>query len=182
MSLRRFVTDCLISGTAGAALSWVAAGLRGRVDQGRGYGHLPMHAVSHIAWGDPPHAHTGRKTHNLVIGTVTHHGASVFWAVFFEGLFGKRAERSTSAALAGGAAIATCAYITDYHVVADRFRPGFEQYLSDRSLFVVYAALALGLAGAARLRGLYYHQVEDDDKRDERRDAERRPDRVITPE
>jgi hypothetical protein len=182
LSLRRFVVDCAISGTAGAVLSWIAAGARSRVEHGAGRGHLPMHAVSHIAWGDSPASHTGRKPHNLVVGTALHYGASVFWAFFFESLFGKNAERSTAAALIGGTTISACAYVTDYHVVSDRFKPGYEAYLSDRSLLLVYTALAVGLAAGARLRGLYHHQVKNDHERDERRHAERRPDRVVAPE
>jgi hypothetical protein len=178
--VNRFLRDCLISGAAGGLLAHVASS----ICSSRAYGRseLPMHAVSHIAWGDAPEAHTGRSVHNAILGSTLHHGASIFWAVFFEALFGKRAERSTTAALAGGAAIATAAYVTDYHLVGDRFKPGFEAYLSDRALFVVYAALAAGLAAGARLRGLYDHQVKNRDESDERRNAERRPDAVITPE
>jgi hypothetical protein len=81
-----------------------------------------MHAVSHIASGDAPEAHKGRTLHNYIIGSTLHHRASVFWAVFFEALFGRGAERSTAAALAGGAAISAAAYVTDYHLVSDRFK------------------------------------------------------------
>lgn len=141
-----------------------------------------MHAVSHIAWDDPPEAHKGRTLHNYIIGSTLHHGASMFWAVFFEALFGRRAERSSAAALAGGAAISAAAYVTDYHLVSDRFKPGFEAYLSGRSLFAVYGALALGLAAGARLRGLYDHQIKDGDEGHESRHAQSRPDMVVTPE
>ena len=178
--MNRFVLHCLISGSAAGVLSHLASSLCSRMEQGRS--ELPMHAVSHIAWNDAPESHTGRTVHNLVIGSALHHGASIFWATFFEALFGRRAERSTSAALAGGATIAAAAYVTDYHVVSDRFKPGFEAYLSNRSIFWIYAALALGLAGGARLRGLHHHQIENRDERDERRHAESSPDAVVTPE
>jgi hypothetical protein len=180
--MNRFIANCLISGTAAGVLSHIASSLCSRMEQGQGQSELPMHAVSHIAWNDAPESHTGRTRHNFVIGSALHHGASIFWATFFEALFGRRAERSTSAALAGGATIAAAAYVTDYHVVSDRFKPGFEAYLSNRSIFWIYAALALGLAGGARLRGLYNHQVEDRDERDERRHAEGSPDPVVAPE
>ena len=178
--MNRFIRDCLISGVAGGVSSHVAASIFSRREHGRS--ELPMHAVSHIAWGDSPESHRGRKLHNAIIGSALHHGASVFWAVFFEALFGRRAEPSTAAAIAGGATIAATAYVTDYYLVSDRFKPGFEAYLPDRALFIVYAALALGLAAGARLRGLYDHQIEDRNERDEGRNAERSPDRVITPE
>jgi hypothetical protein len=177
--MKRFIVNCLISGTAGGLLSHLAASIRSRKENGPS--ELPMHAVSHIAWGDAPESHTGRTMHNAVIGTALHHGATIFWATFFEGLFGKRAEQSTGTALVGGATIATAAYITDYHIVSERFKPGFEAYLSNRSLFVVYAALAVGLAAGARLRGLCHHEVEDRDEREERWEAERGPDPLVTP-
>jgi hypothetical protein len=178
--MNTFVRACLISGTAGGLLSHVAASICSRKERGRS--ELPMHAVSHIAWGDAPEGHKGRTLDNYILGSTLHHGASVFWAVFFEALFGRHAERSTAAALAGGAAISAAAYVTDYHIVSDRFKPGFEAYLSDRSLFAVYAALAVGLAAGARLRGLYDHEIENGDERQESRHPERRPDVVVAPE
>jgi hypothetical protein len=178
--MKRFILNCLVSGLAGGALSQIASAVYGRAERGRS--DLPMHAVSHIAWGDDPESHDGRHTHNYIIGMALHHGASIFWATFFEALFGRAAERSTGAALVGGATIATAAYVTDYHVVADRFKPGFEAHLSNRALFSIYTGLAIGLAAGARLRGLYRHQIENNDEREERRHPEGRPDSVISPE
>jgi hypothetical protein len=178
--VNRFILNCLISGAAGGVVSHLVASFCSQRENRRS--ELPMHAVSHIAWGDSPESHRGRKTHNYLLGTALHHGACFFWSPFFEALFGRRAEKSTSAALAGGAAIATAAYNTDYHVVPERFSPGFEAHLSDRAFFLVYAGLAVGLAAGARLRGLCNHQVEDRDEREERREAERGPDVVVAPE
>lgn len=178
--MTRFLLNCLISGTAGGLVSHVAAAAASRVENRNA--DLAMHAVSHIAWGDDPKSHTGKHTHNAVIGAALHHGACLFWATFYEAFFGRQAERSTAAALVGGATIATAAYVTDYHVVPERFKPGFEAHLSDRSLFLVYAALAAGLAAGARLRGLCRHQIKNDDESDKRRNAERRPHSVVTPE
>ena len=180
--MKDFIRNCFISGMAGGLLSLIASGVAGRAEHGRGKETLPIHAVSHIAWDDRPESHRGHKPHNAVVGTALHQGACVFWAVFYEALFGRRAERSFGAGLAGGAAIATAAYVTDYYIVSDRFKPGFEAHLSDRSLFGIYAALAVGLAAAARLRGLYNHQKENRDEGDEGRHAERRPDRMVAPE
>jgi hypothetical protein len=178
--MKRFILNCVISGVAGGLLSHLAGAAWSRAERGRS--DLAMHAVSHIAWGDDPESHKGRHTHNFLIGTALHHGASMFWAAFFETFFGRDAERSTASALVGGASIAAGAYITDYHVVSDRFKPGFEAHLSNRALFSIYAALAVGLAMGARLRGLYRHQVENRDKSEKRRNTQRRPHAVITPE
>ena len=178
--MKRFILNCLISGAAGGLLSHIVAGAVSHAERGRS--DLAMHAVSHIAWDDDPESHKGRHFHNWIIGTALHHGASIFWATFFEALFGREAERSTGSALVGGATIATAAYVTDYHVVSDRFKPGFEAHISNRSLFLIYAALAVGLAAGARLRGLCRHQPEDDEKRNERRHAQGRPGTVVAPE
>jgi len=177
--VKRFVVDCLISGLAGGLLSHVAAAACSKVERGRS--SLPMHSVSHIAWGDAPDAHQGQNRVDWFVGAGLHHGASIFWAAFFEGFFGKDAEKSTASAVVGGATIAAAAYVTDYHVVSERFAPGFEAHVSNRSMFAIYAALGVGLAASARLRGLYRHQVENRDERDERGNAERRPDTVIAP-
>src|SRR4051812_1878413 len=100
----------------------------------------------------------------------------------FEPLLGKNAERSTRQALIGGAITAAAAYLIDYHVVPDRFNPGFHAHLTERSLFLVYVGLDAGLAAGARLRGLYDHQIENSHERDKRGNAQRRPDYVVTPE
>lgn len=178
--MKRFLLDTLISGTAGGLLSHLAASVCAHREGRRS--ELPMHAVSHIAWDDAPASHRGDKAHDYIVGSALHHGASLFWATFFEALFGRRAEHSTSAALVGGATVAAAAYITDYHIVSGRFKPGFEAYLSDRALFCVYAGLAVGLAAGARLRGLCHHQVKDHDEGEERRHPERGPHVVVTPE
>ena len=178
--MKRFILNCLVSGAAGGIASHVVASIFSQKDNRRS--ELPMHAVSHIAWGDAPESHQGLTRRNYILGTALHDGACLFWAPFFEGLFGRAAEKSTTAALVGGATIATSAYITDYHIVPGRFRPGFEAHISNRAMFFVYAGLALGLAAAARLRGLRNHQVENRDKGEERWEPERGPDVVVTPE
>jgi hypothetical protein len=178
--MKNLVRNAVMSGTSGALLSFVAAAVCSRIETGCA---LPaLHAVSHIAWNDRPESHHGRKPHNLLIGHALHHGASIFWAGFFETFFGRVAERSSTAAAIGGATIATAAFVTDYHVVARRFTPGFEGHVGNRSLFAIYAALAAGLALSARLRGLRHHQVENDNEGDERRHPQRSPQRVIAPE
>jgi hypothetical protein len=50
--------------------------------------------------------------------------------------------------MAAGAAVAALAYVVDYGVVGERFRPGFERCLSGRSMLAVYVALGVGFAAA----------------------------------
>lgn len=174
--MNRFVSNVLISGLAGGLVSHLATALLSRAEGRRT--DAAMNSVSHMVWGDDPQDHPGDTWQNWAIGSGLHHGASVFWALFFEALYGRRAEHSTAAAIAGGASVAAAAYIIDYHVVPDRLKPGFEAHLSDKSLAVVYAGMAAGMALSARLRGLCRHEIEDRQKGDERRDAERGPDAV----
>lgn len=140
----------LVSGTVAALASGAVAAWCGHKQRGHAAG--PINAVSHIAWGGSAEKQAKRDGRNTAVGFLLHHGASIFWALGFETAFGRRAERSVPEALLGGAATATTAYVVDYHVVPYRFVPGFEARLKDRSLFYVYAALALGLAATARWR------------------------------
>jgi hypothetical protein len=107
-----------------------------------------MNAITHILDGGEPPAGDGRKRRNTAVGFAIHTAASIWWAAFFEGLLGRHARRGGGAAIVAGAAMAAVAYAVDYAVVGKRFQPGFERYLSRRSMFAVYAALALGFAGA----------------------------------
>ena len=111
-----------------------------------------------------------------------HTAAAIWWALFYEGIFGRTARRSAAGALGGGAAIAALAYVVDYHVVHRRFRPGFETYLSPAGMVATYAALGIGYAATAALSGLGDHEVEDGDEGTKRRPAEREPDAVVAPE
>ena len=132
-----------------SAASAAAALVCGRHENG--HAARPINAITHIYDGGPPPAHDGPHGRNTALGLTIHTAASIFWAVFFETLFGRHARKGLGKALAAGAGIAGTAYVVDYYVVHRRFRPGFEAYLSDRSMFAVYAALAAGYAAAAVL-------------------------------
>src|SRR5690606_4831989 len=144
------VPQALVSGSVAALASAAVAAWCGRTERGHAAG--PLNAASHIAWGGRRESHAGKHGGHAAVGVALHHGASIFWALGFETLFGRRAERSVPDALLGGAATAATAYVVDYHVVPYRFVPGFEARLKNRSLFYVYAALALGLAATAQVR------------------------------
>ena len=159
----------LASGAVAAVASAAVAALCSRLENR--HAARPLNAVAHIYDGGAPPRVDGPRHRNTFIGLALHAGASMWWAAFFEGLWGRLARRSTPSALVGGAAIAASAYLIDYHVVGPRFRPGFERFLSAPAMFAVYAALAAGLAVASRLGRLGDHQVEDRDERDERRHA-----------
>ena len=169
-----FLARTFLAGTLASAASALAAALCSRVENR--HAARPMNAVAHIYDGGPPPARDGGGR-NTLFGLGIHSVASVWWALFFEGL--PRGLRDAR----GAVAVSGLAYLVDYHVVHRRFRPGFEKHLSGPSHFAIYAALAAGFAIAGRLnRRLDDHEKENRDERDERRPAERGPHRVVAPE
>jgi hypothetical protein len=158
-NLSRTATNSLIIGSISAVTSMLAALIGGRSRMRQGL--APLNAVSHIAWGGPPPAHSGKGNKNTWMGFLLHAGASVFWAAIFEAVFGRSARRGAGRVALGSAATAVTAYVTDYYIVSKRFRPGYEAYLSRKSMFAVYAALAAGIAFGAALTRVDRHQGDD---------------------
>ena len=143
--------DVVATGLAGSVAS--AATALACSHRENGHAARPMNAVTHILDGGVPPAHDGVGRRNTLLGFAIHSAASVFWAAVYEPLKGRP--------LGGAAGITALAYVVDYYVVGPRFRPGFEAYLTGRSLFAVYAALAAGFAASALMQA--------------RRSARRRP-------
>ena len=132
---------------AGATSAYVAAA--GARDTGSAI--APINATSHIAWGETAGDVETFDARHTVLGAALNLGACMFWASFYERLFGRAADRGrVGTALLGSALVAAAAYVTDYHVVPKRLTPGWETRISQPSLFTAYAVLALSLP----LRGL----------------------------
>jgi hypothetical protein len=141
--------DALISGSIACVATLAAAALLSARE--RGSAVAPINATSHILWGEEAAQARVPDLKHTVPGVALNEGACVFWAAFYEKLFGRRAERGDiAAAVAAGGAVAALAYLVDYHLVSKRLTPGWEHHLDGRSLAVVYTALALSLP----LRGL----------------------------
>ena len=107
----------------------------------------PLNAVSHIAWGDAAFQQNGTSARYTGLGTALNAAAMASWCVLHHAIF--RPDRrgpGLAGALARGAVTASAAYVVDYYVVPKRLTPGFEERLTGRSMFAVYAALALGFA------------------------------------
>ena len=106
----------------------------------------PLNAVSHILWGDIAARQNGTSAQYTALGTAINAAAMASWCVLHHAIFRPDRRRAGLApALARGSATAAAAYVVDYYVVPRRLTPGFEKRLSGRSMFAVYAALALGL-------------------------------------
>lgn len=147
--------DALLSGSSASALSAVVLSVCSKLDEDSAAGAL--NGPSQWIWGERQ-AYTRRATlkHTLV-GYLIHHAMSIFWASLYEHSFGRSRERalerlSTARIFAEAAAATSVAYFVDYRITPKRFRPGFKKHLRSTSLFVSYAAFAVGLALTTLLR------------------------------
>jgi hypothetical protein len=131
----------LKTGIRGAVASGAAAALASLLQNG--HAARPMNAIAHIYDGGHPPAHDGNGGRNTLVGAGIHTAASIWWAAFYElALARQLPERRWRTA----GALSMVAYVVDYYVVNQRFRPGFEKYLSAGAMLAVYAALAAGYA------------------------------------
>jgi hypothetical protein len=146
--------DALVSGSMASVTSTAALMVCGEARLGRPF--APTNAVSHWFWGAPATRADRFSLRHTVVGYLTHHAASVFWALWHEKLFGsaKVARRTPALALGDAAATAAFAYVVDYRLTPRRLMPGYERRLSRRSLFAVYTAFAAGLALGGALLAL----------------------------
>ena len=134
----------LINGTVAAVASTAAAVLGARAQAIPIAG--PVNAVSHWAWGDTAAARQNRVSVRYTLtGLLTNHAAAVFWALGYELLRPRARPLTPAGALARGAAVSAIAYVVDYHVVPRRLTPGYELRLSNRSVALIYGAIALAL-------------------------------------
>jgi hypothetical protein len=101
-------------------------------------------ATAHWWLGERATRQSGVTLRYTVTGYLIHHVSSVFWAAIYERWFANREESRTTAGNA--ATVAVLAAATDYLLTPKRFAPGFERHLSMRSMVLVYAAFAVGLA------------------------------------
>jgi hypothetical protein len=114
----------------------------------------PINAASHWIWGDESLREDRLTLRHTLLGLLTQHAASIFWAALYSRIYGHRPEaKQWPQALAGAATTCAIAGVVDYMVVPKRLTPGYEHRLSTSAMVAVYAALAAGFAlGAAALR------------------------------
>jgi hypothetical protein len=128
----------LLSGTLAAAAVTLVASLAGR--RATGSYAAPLNATSHFLWAQRAARRSDYSLKYTATGFTANYGASVFWALFYEGLAGRMPPHVR------GAAVSALAYVIDYHVVPKRLTPGFEMRLPAPALAAIYAALAAGLS------------------------------------
>lgn len=136
----------LLAGTGASTTTTLTVALAGLDEQGSPW--LALNSVSKMVHGN--HAPWRNEVSWKYTGTgVLLNTAAVFsWAAVYAVLRGRRTRTDYVRAVTAGAATSALAYVIDYHVVPERLTPGFEKRLPNRSIGLVYAALALGLAAS----------------------------------
>jgi hypothetical protein len=134
----------MTQGTLASVLSALALAWRGRGDTGSTL--AAVNAPSHWFWGRQALRRNDASARYTLVGTLVHHGSSVFWALLYDGLQRARRRPTPADAVADAAAVTALAALVDLKVVPERLTPGFERRLSNRSLVWVYAAFGAGLA------------------------------------
>ncbi len=127
------------------ALSAAAAvALVGQIENGDGL--TPLNNVSHIAWGEDGFDQSQLSVKYTGAAVALNQVSVTSWALLHEWIFGRaRDEGKWGISLAGGVLVSAIAYVVDFKLAPDRYKPGFERLLSDRGLLAVYVLLALAL-------------------------------------
>jgi hypothetical protein len=134
----------LVSGTVASLATTAALSLLAR---GAGRPAVaPINATSHWLHGDAAADRSSPDAAHTLVGYVTHHGATVFWACLFERLAGLRGRPGAPVLFRNAAAVAAIAAVVDYGIVPKRLTPGWELVLPKRRVATTYAVLAAGLA------------------------------------
>jgi hypothetical protein len=139
--------DALASGAIAALASSVALLAFGQREAGDSA--APMNGPSQWIWGRYAPYRKGYSWRYTAVGYAVHHFAATFWAFLYEALRPGRRGAGAPADAAAAIATAAIANVVDYRFTPQRLQPGYEKRLSRRSLFVVYAAFAAGLAAGA---------------------------------
>jgi hypothetical protein len=127
----------LAHGLSASAVSLIALMWRGRKETGSKAAWLwPVQALRR---NDASLRYTGT-------GTLVHVAASMLWAGLFEWWRGRNRLPTVTSTIVDAAAVTAIAAVIDLKLTPKRFTPGFERRISPRSLFIVYAGFAAGLA------------------------------------
>ena len=139
---------------AGSVASLLSAGYLAWRGWNRGETVAPVNAVSHWFFGDRALRQDEPSLLYTLTGYLTHHAASVFWAVLHAKAWGAREEaKKPLPAAAGAVTAAGVACFVDYQLTPKRLTPGFEHRLGRPEMANVYACFALGLMiGSMMLR------------------------------
>lgn len=145
------VRHFLLDGTLAGLLSTAVLAWRGRHDDGSAA--AAINAPSHWVWGREALRQDGIDARHTLLGQAVHHGSGLLWAGVYSWMQSRR--RPSVARVIGDAAVVTAmAALVDLKLTPERFTPGFERRLTNRSLWMVYGSFGVGLAmgGLSALR------------------------------
>lgn len=143
-AIKAVLRNCVPRALSASAWTAAAVALCGRIENDNAV--APINAISHILWDEDALDKDDWSLKYSVVALALNASANGSWALIYEVCFGKsRADGQTIKPITGAIAVALLAYVVDYHVVPPRLTPGFEHRLPRRSLWIIYAALALGL-------------------------------------
>jgi hypothetical protein len=142
------------SGASASVASAIALSICSRIDEGSYAGGL--NGPSQWLWGEAEAYTREASVRHTAVGYLIHHLTSVFWATWYERMFGEPGEpgepKTPLRRCAEAALCTTGAYIVDYYLTPRRLRPGFKKHVRTPYMFVVYGAFALGLAATSIIR------------------------------
>jgi hypothetical protein len=144
---QRAISEAAVSGAVASVLSAGALAVCGRTENDTAAG--PVNGPSQWLWGRTAAYRRDATLRHTLVGYVIHHLMASGWAFAHECWCGAR-PRAWWRELGSGAATAAAACFVDYRLTPQRLQPGFEAQLSKRSLLLVYASFAVGLALARR--------------------------------
>lgn len=140
----------LVAGATASAATAATVALAGLAETGSPWPAL--NAISKMVHGNHAPWRNEASWKYTGTGALLNTAAVFSWAAVYAVLRGPRTRTDYARAVTAGVATSALAYVVDYHVVPERFTPGFERRLPDRSLGLIYAVLALGLAASELAR------------------------------
>jgi hypothetical protein len=140
----------LVAGASASAATTVTVALAGLAETGSAWPAL--NAISKMVHGNHAPWRNEASWKYTGTGALLNTAAVFSWAAVYTVLRGPRTRTDYVRAATAGVATSALAYVIDYHVVPERFTPGFERRLPNRSLGLIYGVLALGLAASELLR------------------------------
>jgi len=145
----RILRAAFVSGSCASFGSAAALAVAARVEGKAAV--RPINATSHWLNGEAAGSHDGFDGVHTVVGFLTNHVASIFWAVVFEAWRARRRPAGLVPMLRDASIMSAVAAAVDYGATPKRFTPGWEFVLSKKGMAAAYGGLAAGLAAGALL-------------------------------
>lgn len=142
---RKALNEGVVGGSLASVLSTCVLAAAGARQAGSAV--APINAASHWLWGDESLRANRPTLRHTLIGYLTQHAASIFWATLYSWIYGHRNDaKQLPQAVAGAIATSAIAGLVDYQLIPKRLTPGYEHRVSTGAMVATFAALAAGFA------------------------------------